>query len=143
MQNERPIVSLGHVCVKTDRLKACVEFYAALGMTRTKTDEPKGVALMQMRGGTDLVLVEPSHPFAAEVEDSRVSYGDFVGPVDLLIASRERDDLTTYREGLVKAGLKPSDIQHETTGHHTFHVVDPDGRKVTIFTNYANYEIKN
>ena len=157
MSNERPIVSLGHVVIKTDRIGACIEFYSALGMTQGNTKKPQQrLALMQMRGGTDLILIasdhpfakgevdEPGHPFAAGLEESRVSYGDYVGPLDLLIASRERDDLAAYREDLVKAGLAPSDINHETlTDHYTFSVVDPDGRKITILTNHANYEIKN
>lgn len=157
MPNERPIVSLGHVVVKTDQIAACIEFYSALGMTQGNTNKPQQhLALMQMRGGTDLILIasdhpfatgdvdEPGHPFAAGLEESRVSYGDYVGPLDLLIASRERGDLEAYRDDLVKAGLNPSEIQHEElTNHHTFHIVDPDGRKVTILTNHANYEIKN
>ena len=157
MSNERPIVSLGHVVIKTDRIADCVDFYTALGMTKGNTNKPQQrIALMQMRGGTDLILIasdhpfatgdvdDPDHPFAAGLEESRVSYGDYVGPLDLLIASREREDLAVYREDLIKAGLEPSEIKHEElTNHHTFSVVDPDGRKVTILTNHANYEIKN
>ena len=144
---DRPTVSLGHVIAKTNRLAACVDFYTALGLTRANPDKPPtGVAILQLRGGTDLVLIEPNHPFARanEIQESHVSYGDYVGPVDLLIAGKERRDLEEFREGLKESRLDPSKIEKDgTTGHHFFQVVDPDGRKVTVLTNHANYDIHN
>ena len=145
--NKRPTVSLGHVIAKTNQLAACAEFYCALGLTRANPDKPpEGVVILQLRGGTDLVLIEPDHPFAKAnaIKESLVSYGSFVGPVDLLIASGDESDLAKFREGLKVSGLNPTDIEHDgTTGHHFFHVVDPDGRKVSVLTNHANYEICN
>jgi catechol 2,3-dioxygenase-like lactoylglutathione lyase family enzyme len=142
---ERPIVSLGHVVIKTSQLSACVDFYQALGLTRAETNQPQqDIALLQMRGGTDLILIASAHPMASTVQESHVSYGEYEGTLDLLIASGDLEELEAYREAITSPDIQPSDISHDTiTGHHYFFVVDPEGRKIAIMTNHANFKVEN
>ncbi len=79
----------------------------------------ESVAIMELRGGTHLVLVPGS-----------VDAGDDA-PFDLMV-----DDLDATRAGWERAGLDVSPVEHGQI-HSSFVVRDPDGRRVTVNSSHV------
>jgi hypothetical protein len=117
---ERPSVAVAHVALQTDRMSESAAFMRAIGM-RPIFDGPR-VSVYEMRGGTHLLL------FAQE----KVASGP--ASFDLMV-----DDLHATRERFAALGLAPSPIEaRPEIDHEVFHVREPAGHTITIFSSHAS-----
>lgn len=142
-ERQLPAVSMGHVVIHTDDVSTSAAFYEALGLRGTASTRvpPEQLMLMEMRGGTDLVIMHREAGLISEFPQSNVSYSDHVAPIDIMIPEHGRDDLERYRGGLVDAGIEPGEIaDEEKYGHWYFRLTDPDGYKITVLTSHSNFE---
>ncbi len=93
-----------------------VEFWREIGMRQVEHNEH--VAVLELRGGTHLVLV-PGTPNPGGA------------PFDLMV-----DDLEATHAAWSARGLKPSDIERGRI-HSAFTVPDPDGYVVTVNSTHV------
>lgn len=138
-----PTVSMGHVVIHTGDVKSSAAFYEALGLRGAESPRvpPEQLMLMEMRGGTDLVILHKDSSLVPEFQVSHVGYSDHAGPIDIMIPQHEREDLERYRSGLVGAGLDPGEIADESKyGHWYFRLTDPNGYKITVLTSHSNFD---
>jgi catechol 2,3-dioxygenase-like lactoylglutathione lyase family enzyme len=96
------------------------EFFRAVGMREVERNSH--VAVMELRGGTHLVLVP-----------GPVTAGD--APFDLMV-----EDLNEMHRLWTDKGLQPSEISHDRI-HDSFVVTDPDGHSVTISSSHVVGEV--
>ena len=115
----RPPVWVGHVVLETDRLEETTHFMRKLGM-RAIVERPE-VAVLELRGGTHLVLI-------AKLE---VVAGD--APFDLMV-----EDLRKTHKSLVDMGLMPTPIERVSPEHERFTVREPAGHLMAFFSNHAS-----
>ena len=108
--DSRPPVWIGHVVLHVSRYAESLAFFQSLGM-RTVVGGA-ALAVLELRGGTHLVLREDA--------DSQPAYVEF----DLMV-----DDLAAQRAALVDAGLEPSPIEQGRI-HSWFEVVEPSGNTI-------------
>lgn len=101
----------------TDIARAAT-FWAAVGMREVERNPH--VAVMELRGGTHLVLVPGDVPAAGTG-----------APFDLMV-----DDLDATRDRWAAAGLDVSPIERGRI-HDTFTVRDPDGYAVTVNSSHV------
>jgi catechol 2,3-dioxygenase-like lactoylglutathione lyase family enzyme len=114
--DERPPVWVGHVALSVRDLPRSVAFWTSIGMRPVGEDER--VAVLELRGGTHLVLLTGD-----------ATPGD--APFDLMV-----DDLDAAHADWQTRGLAPSAI---TRGHihDSFTVTDPDGYVVTVHNSHV------
>lgn len=114
--DERPPVWVGHLVLNVSDLSRSVEFWREIGMRQVEKNDH--VAVLELRGGTHLVLVPGTpHPGAA--------------PFDLMV-----EDLEATHAAWMARGLKPSDIERGRI-HLAFTVPDPDGYVVTVNSTHV------
>ncbi|MEM9566461.1 MAG: VOC family protein [Actinomycetota bacterium] len=115
----RPPIWTGHLgpLDQTD-LEAAKTFYRALGL-RLVHDLDQA-AIMEMRGGTHLVLRQAD----GDVEGGRVRF-------DFMV-----EDLNATHAGLVEAGLEPGPIV-DGANHQRFAIVDPSGHEIPVFDSHV------
>ena len=118
-QDLRPPVWVGHVVLETDRLEETAQFMRKIGM-RPIVQRP-GVAVLELRGGTHLVLIAKEEIFAGEA------------PFDLMV-----EDLRGTHEYLVGLGLAPTPIERASPEHERFIVREPAGHTINFFSNHAS-----
>jgi catechol 2,3-dioxygenase-like lactoylglutathione lyase family enzyme len=113
----RPAVWIGHVVLTVSDVSRSADFWQQVG-TR-EIDRDAHVAILELRGGTHLILV-PGDP-RAEAD----------APFDLMV-----DNLDATRTRWSDDGLDPSPI---TPGpiHESFTVRDPDGYRVTVNSSHV------
>ena len=117
----RPPVWVGHVLLETDRLPESAAFMRQIGL-RLIVERPQ-VAVLEMRGGTHLVLIaKPS-----------VSAGD--APFDLMV-----EDLKATHASFVELGLEPGPIETLSREHEYFKVREPAGHVISIVSNHVSGE---
>jgi catechol 2,3-dioxygenase-like lactoylglutathione lyase family enzyme len=119
--DERPALWVGHVVLATHDLRRSFDFYRSLGLRAT--GEPAlddGIAELEMRGGTHLVLVV----------DSDATTEGRGAPFDLMA-----DDLDALHAEMSARGLDPSPITRG--GHDDFTFLDPDGYRVTVNSSHV------
>ncbi len=111
----QPSVSMGHVVLHTSDMKASVSFYECLGLcgVQSPTVPPDELMLMEMRGGTDLLIVHRDSGLIADFPVSSVGYSGYTAPVDIMIGEHERKDLERYRDRIKGDGLNPEAISDE------------------------------
>jgi catechol 2,3-dioxygenase-like lactoylglutathione lyase family enzyme len=117
----RPPVWVGHVVLPVGELNRSADYWRGLGM-REIVRNPH-VAVLELRGGTHLVLVPGTPP------------GDADAPFDLMV-----DDLDATRARWEADGLEPSAVEHGTI-HASFTVRDPDGYRVTVNSSHVMGEV--
>lgn len=117
----RPEVAIGHVSLRVSDVARAAAFYQSVGL-RPVMESP-GLAILELRGGTHLLL------FHARVEQRK-------GPVrsfDFMV-----DDVEALRARLAAAGLAPNDLRDDVRGgHRYFEVSDPDGHVLIVFSSHA------
>lgn len=91
-------------------------FWREVGMREIVRD--REVAVMELRGGTHLVLVPGT-----------VTAGD--APFDLMV-----EDLGAVHQQWMAQGLDPGPIAHGRI-HDSFTVTDPDGHRVTVNSSHV------
>jgi catechol 2,3-dioxygenase-like lactoylglutathione lyase family enzyme len=114
--DERPAVWIGHEVISVRDVGRAADFWCAVGMREIERNA--NVAIMELRGGTHLVIV-PGSPHGGDA------------PFDLMV-----DDLEATHARYQTAGLKPSTIEHGDI-HSQFTVVDPDGYRVTVNSSHV------
>ena len=121
-----PSIGIGHVALSVGDVETSARFYANLGLRPCYEDG--SMAILELRGATHLLLFSKETAPAVRAPDR----------VDLMIAGRTRDELETYRAGVIASGLDASAIPDEATyGHYMFRLHDPDGHEVVVATSHC------
>src|SRR5262245_37372144 len=120
-RDQRPPIWVGHIVLETDRLVETERFMRALGMRPiVKRSE---FAVLELRGGTHLVLVAKADVVAGEAG------------FDLMV-----EDLQATHAAWERAGLAPSPIERISPEHERFVVREPAGNLIAVFSNHVSGE---
>lgn len=141
MKNLLPAAALGHFVMKVKNVETSYEFYGSLGLRPFGTYP--GMAIIELRGGTHLLLFKKDDPQSDALADSRLGQRpEFkVEMLDLMIAGHAKSDLVQYRTDLIAKGHSPSEIADGTLyGHNYFSMLDPDGNGITFYTSHCSDE---
>jgi len=117
----RPSVWIGHAVLTVGDVDRSAEYWRRLGMREVERNDH--VAVLELRGGTHLVLV-PGTPA-----------DDAVVPFDLMV-----DDLDEVHAEWKARGLDPSPIERGRI-HAAFTMRDPDGYRVTVNSSHVVGEV--
>ena|ERR1700677_364640 len=131
-------LAVGHLAFKVADLKKSCQFYANLGIPPFAIDEK--IAIIELRGGTHILLFEVDQPDAEGVAQSLTGqfHKRFSEQFDLMIKGKGLNELKRYRLELITRGVAVGEISDETFfGHHLFCIKDPDGNGITIYTSHA------
>ena len=131
-------LAVAHLVFRVADLKRSCEFYSNLGLPPFFTDGK--VALIELRGGTHLLLLEVDQLAGEGIAESVT--GQFHQRLserfDLMIKGKGLSELKNYRLELISRGIVAGEIPDEMFfGHHLFCIKDPDGNGITIYTNHA------
>ena len=118
--DERPPVWVGHILLGATDIDRSNDYYAKLGMRPLEKGE--GFAVLELRGGTHLVLSKQEE---AAAEGSAASFDVMVEDID--VAWKEYEEL----------GLQPSEI-HEQQIHRFFTLRDPSGFTVLVISTHVS-----
>jgi catechol-2,3-dioxygenase len=133
-------LAVGHLVFKVADLKSSCEFYSNLGIPPFAIEER--VAIIELRGGTHLLLLEVDQLAGEGVAESLTGqfHERFSEQLDLMIKGKGLNELKKYRLELISRGIAAGEIPEETFfGHHIFCVKDPDGNGITIYTSHSIY----
>ena len=131
-------LAVGHLVFKVADLKSSCEFYSNLGIAPFAIEER--VAIIELRGGTHLLLLEVDQLAGDGVAESLTGqfHERFSERFDLMIKGKGLNELKKYRSELISRGIAAGAIPDETFyGHHLFCIKDPDGNGITIYTSHA------
>jgi catechol-2,3-dioxygenase len=131
-------LAVAHLVFKVADLKSSCQFYSNLGIPPFAIDEK--VAIIELRGGTHLLLLEVDQPAGEDVAESLTGqfHKRFSEQFDLMIKGKGLNELKTYRLELISRGIAAGEIPDETFfGHHLFCIKDPDGNGITIYSSHA------
>ena len=132
-------LAVAHLVFKVADLKSSCDFYSNLGLPPFYIEEK--VAIIELRGGTHLVLLSVDESAGEEVAESLT--GQFHERLserfDLMIKGKGLNELEKYRLELISRGIAAGEIPDEAVfGHYLFCIKDPDGNGITIYTSHAN-----
>ena len=133
-------LAVAHLVLKVADLKSSCQFYSNLGLPQFAIDEQ--AAIIELRGGTHLVLLELDQPAGEDIAESLTGqfHKRFSERFDLMIKGKGLNELKRYRLELISRGVTAGEIPDETFfGHHLFCIKDPDGNGITIYTSHATY----
>jgi len=117
----RPPVWIGHAVLTVDDLERSTQFWRAVGMREIERNEH--VAVLELRGGTHLVLVPGASPEDADA------------PFDLMV-----EDIDATHAEWERSGLDVSPIERGRI--HSFFVLrDPNGHRVTVNSSHVVGEV--
>ena len=137
-----PELAVAHLVLKVADLESSCQFYANLGIPPFAIEIEEKVAIIELRGGTHLLLLEVDQLAEAGMAQSLTGQFQqrFSEQFDLMISGKGIDELKKYRLQLISRGIAAGEIPDETFfGHHLFCVKDPDGNGVTIYTSHSIY----
>jgi catechol 2,3-dioxygenase-like lactoylglutathione lyase family enzyme len=117
----RPRVWIGHAVLTVTDIDRSADFWRGLGMREVERNAH--VAVLELRGGTHLLLVPGTPPDDADA------------PFDLMV-----DDLDATHAAWNAEGLQLSSIERRQF-HTSFTVRDPDGYRVTINSSHVVGEV--
>ncbi len=115
----RPPVWIGHALLAVSDIAASKAFFEQLGLRLVEAHDR--VAILELRGGTHLILVPADKPVKAHAR----------APFDLMV-----DDVDATHAVLTAAGLRPSPID-EGDIHRSFTVTEPCGHSITINSSHV------
>jgi catechol 2,3-dioxygenase-like lactoylglutathione lyase family enzyme len=114
---KRPPVWIGHAVLTVSDLERSADFWCTVGMREIERNEH--VAVLELRGGTHLVLVPGASPAAADA------------PFDLMVEDLEATHAEWERSGLDVTPIERGRI-------HSFFVLrDPNGHRVTVNSSHV------
>jgi catechol 2,3-dioxygenase-like lactoylglutathione lyase family enzyme len=113
----RPPVWIGHAVLTVSDVGRAADFWRAVGMREVERNER--VAVLELRGGTHLVLVPGTPGASADA------------PFDLMV-----EDLDATRAEWDGLGFDVSPIEHGRI-HSAFVLRDPDGYAVTVNSSHV------
>ena len=131
-------LAVAHLVFKVADLKRSCEFYSNLGIPPFAIDGK--AALIELRGGTHLLLLEVDQLAGGDVAESVTGqfHKRFSEQFDLMIKGKDLNELEKYRLELISRGIAAGEIPDETFfGHYLFCIKDPDGNGITIYTSHA------
>jgi len=131
-------LAVAHLVFKVADLKRSCQFYSNLGIPPFAIDGE--VALIELRGGTHLLLLEVDQQAGEGIAESVTGqfHKRLSEQFDLMIKGKGLNELEQYRSELVSRGIAAGEIPDEKVfGHHLFCVKDPDGNGITIYTSHA------
>jgi catechol 2,3-dioxygenase-like lactoylglutathione lyase family enzyme len=131
-------LAVAHLVFKVADLKRSCQFYSNLGIPPFAIDGK--VALIELRGGTHLLLFEVDQLAGGDVAESLTGqfHKRFSEQFDLMIKGKALNELENYRLELISRGIAAGEIPDETFfGHYLFCIKDPDGNGITIYTSHA------
>ena len=134
-------LAVAHLVFKVADLKSSCQFYSNLGIPPFAIEER--VAIIELRGGTHLLLLEVDQLAAEGVAQSLTGqfHERFSERFDLMITGKCLDELKKYRLELISRGIAAGEIPEETFfGHHLFCIKDPDGNGITIYTSVVSHK---
>lgn len=118
--DSRPEVWIGHTVMAVPDVPATRTFFLSLGMRDVLlTDD--GIAILELRGGTHLVLRQ---------SEERVPENT-PAPFDLMV-----DDLAASRDRYTAVGLEPGEIEQNRV-HQFFTIEEPGGHLLTINSSHV------
>ena len=132
-------LAVAHLVFKVADLESSCRFYSNLGIPPFAIEEK--VAIIELRGGTHLVLLELDQLAGEGIAESLTGqfHKRFSEQFDLMIEGKSLDELKKYRSELISRGIAAGEIPDEPVfGHHLFCIKDPDGNGITIYTSHAN-----
>ena len=133
-------LAVAHLVFKVADLKRSCQFYSNLGLAPFAIIEDEKVAIVELRGGTHLLLLEVDQLAGEDVAESLTGqfHKRFSEQFDLMIEGKGLDELKKYRSELISRGIAAGEIPDESFfGHHLFCIKDPDGNGITIYTSHA------
>ena len=131
-------LAVAHLVFKVADLKSSCQFYSNLGLPPFCIEEK--VAIIELRGGTHLLLLEVDQPAGEDVAESLTGqfHKRFSEQFDLMITGKDLNELNKYRLELISRGIAAGEIPDEKFfGHYLFCIKDPDGNGITIYTSHA------
>jgi catechol-2,3-dioxygenase len=131
-------LAVAHLVFKVADLKRSCEFYSNLGIPPFAIDG--NAALIELRGGTHLLLLEVDRLAGEDVAESVTGqfHQRFSEQFDLMIKGKDLNELEKYRLEIIGRGIAAGEIPDETFfGHYLFCIKDPDGNGITIYTSHA------
>ena len=131
-------LAVAHLVFKVADLKRSCQFCSNLGIPPFAIDGK--VALIELRGGTHLLLLEVDQLAGGDVVESVTGqfHERFSEQFDLMIIGKGMNELENYRSELVSRGIAAGEIPDEKFfGHYLFCIKDPDGNGITIYTSHA------
>src|SRR5579862_775015 len=138
MEDSLPAAALGHFVMKVQNIEASYQFYSDLGLRALDTFP--GLAIVELRGGTHLLLFQKDDDQSSSLQNSHVGQRPDFGSekLDLMIAGRTKAHLELYRAGVIDKGYSPSAIADGVLyGHDYFSIQDPDGNCVSFYTSHC------
>jgi catechol 2,3-dioxygenase-like lactoylglutathione lyase family enzyme len=133
-----PAAAVGHFVMKVANLGASYQFYADLGLRQV--GKFPDVAIIELRGGTHILLFPENDEAPFTLTSSHVGQRAAFSNerLDLMINGKTRGELEAYRAILLKNGVRAGEIAQERFfGHDYFHLTDPDGHGITVYTSHA------
>ena len=131
-------LAVAHLVFKVADIKRSCQFYSNLGIPPFAIDEK--VAIIELRGGTHLLLLEVDQLAGEDVAESLTGqfHKRLSEQFDLMIKGKGLSELKKYRLELISRGIAAGEIPDETFfGHYLFCIKDPDGNGITIYTSHA------
>lgn len=137
MDLPRSDLSASHVVLLVADVGRSIEFYGRIGLPAFLVRDD--IALIELRGGTHLILARRGSADAADMVSSRIGQ---MAPetgerFDLMLGTADKPDLETYRADLIGKGVEVGVLNaEEYFGHWYFQVRDPDGNVVSVYTSH-------
>jgi hypothetical protein len=110
---------VGHVRLPATDVAAAERWLQSVGLRPIFADN--NFAVLELRGGTHVVVRKVDHPPAAGA----------AAPFDLMV-----DDIEAARRDYAGKGLAPSEISRGRI-HDSFHLMGPDGYDFTVTSSHA------
>ena len=117
--DQRPPVAVGHVWLPATDVAAADRWLQSVGLRPIFADD--GFAVLELRGGTHVVVRKADQPPAAGA----------AATFDLMV-----DDIEAARRDYTAKGLGPSEISRGRI-HDSFHLAGPDGYDFTVTSSHA------
>ncbi len=140
MQDDLPSAAVGHLVLKVSDLERSYRFYSDLGLRPFAKIPEQGVAIIELRGGTHLILLDQNTAGNDQMTESRVGQlaHRFQEQLDFVIGGKSRGDLASFRDSLLQKSIAADAIaEAELFGHHYFRLTDPDGHGITFYTSHV------
>jgi len=118
----RPLLSVGHVVLRVSEVTQAAAFYRSLGMRAVV--ERKEIAILELRGGTHLLLFKArSKPRAGAIR-----------AFDFMV-----DDADAFHDALQARGVITTPVRDDRlSGHRMFELTDPDGHVLTVLSDHTD-----
>ena len=116
----RPSVWVGHIVLRVSDVGASKTFFMQLGM---RDVAPKAnVGILELRGGTHLVILPTEDPVAADAR----------APFDLMV-----DHIEATHANYLEMGIDPSPMESNEI-HTSFEIREPGGHLITVNSTHVS-----